>query len=426
MPRTASIQKTVRSARKTRASVDKSAPVLFRFPDLSVGPEEEDGHSGNAEEAGAESAAAELPSPESMSAVEPPNAAVESQPVAVAIQPESRAVEHKVETASDAISRSWWEHWSSGIVLLLLVCALLAAGVMAFSDRGTPSQEHLADGTTELNIPELSEIDIPNIDTSLAAAVDAQLAQDQLAGPGLLVSPAVEPPGENAEGDSVAAQPLASASATQPEPSTDSLVPDSFVLGGETLTGPALSIQVDRSRDSVASATVGMPIVDKGTPTGANPTDEQIGFNLPALPVSETRPQSGQSPPLYDGAMLAPSNSSQLSQQNVPPLPSKTAESSTPTLASQGTPVPGSQQTQSSPAGLPAQLASSPNKLPVQDASHSSSYTPGATQPVVSASGTMVTASPDMDPEAFIRAWKEMRAKQLTTQPESYLPPPAR
>lgn len=423
MPRTASIQKTVRSARKTRAAADKSAPVLFRFPDLSVGTDVEDDHSETAMQADAVSAAADTPT--SSTVAEPSRAPEESSPIAQAAPPESKTVEPKIETASEALSRSWWEHWSSGIVLLLLVCALLAAGVLAFSDRGTPSQEQLADGTTELNIPELSEIDIPDIDTSLAAAVDAQLAHEQLAGSG----PAVESPAENVEPSAATVdllppkQPVASAA----EVAGESLVPDSFVLGGESLAGPALSIQVDRSgEDSVAGATVGMPIVDGSTPSAASSTDEQIGFSLPALPVSETRPQSGQSPPLYDGAMLAPTNSSELSQQGTPPLPSKTDDSNATTaVASRGADG-NPPATQSNPGGLPAQLASGPNQLPVTDAAHSTSYSPIAAQPVVSASGAMVTASPDMDPAVFIRAWKELRAKQLTVQPESYLPPPAR
>ncbi|GAB5403800.1 MAG: hypothetical protein Aurels2KO_20310 [Aureliella sp.] len=444
MPRTASIQKTTRGARKTRAASEISAPVLFRFPDLSAAADEASAPAPAAAQE-TEAVAATESVIEKTATEDTPAPAATVQPKPVSPETESsREDAPRVDAAAVAAHRTWWEHWSSGIVLLILACALLAAGVMAFSDRSGPSEAELADsGTAELNIPKLSDIEIPDIDTSLTRTDNAlvvppeadisepeppQLAQSQ---PQPTLSADSEPSLQTSQADN-----------STPSPAeAGSLVPSGFVLGNDKTSGPALSIQVESPESQkVAKATVGMPIVDGEQTQPSIAPDRQIGFSLPALPVSDTQQQPGDSPSMYDGAMVGnPTNQS--SQQDLPPLPTKTQAPATQqdsgnlipsSLATSSNPETGAAAT--APQGTQTQLASGPNHLPVQGASHTTqraATSPAGTaspsnQPVVTAGGAMQTASPDWDPEAVVRKWKQYKAKQLTSQPGTYLPPPGR
>ncbi len=297
---------------------------------------------------------------------------------------------------------------------------------MAFSDRSGPSDAQMADsGTAKLNIPKLSDIEIPDIDASLTRTNDALVVPPAAAISEPETPQLAQSQPQLALGNDANSQLSQDQSKAGPSEASSSLVPSGFVLGGETLSGPALSIQVDTPENQkVAKATVGMPIVDGDQPQTSTTPDRQVGFGLPALPVSGTQQQPGDSPSMYDGAMVG-TPATQPSQQDLPPLPSKTQ---TPTSQEAGTLVPGSLATGSSQPKT--QLASGPNQLPVQGASHTSPTSgtsqAATSQPVVTAGGALQTASPDWDPEVVVRSWKQYKAKQLTSQPETYLPPPGR
>lgn len=53
--------------------------------------------------------------------------------------------------AAETETRSWWEHWSSGIILMLLILALVTAGIMAIRDpkRTLNTNRSIADETEE-------------------------------------------------------------------------------------------------------------------------------------------------------------------------------------------------------------------------------------------------------------------------------------
>lgn len=59
----------------------------------------------------------------------------------------------------DAESRSWWEHWSSGIILMLLILALVTAGIIAIRDpeRSRNTDRSIADQIKDVKMPDRLE-----------------------------------------------------------------------------------------------------------------------------------------------------------------------------------------------------------------------------------------------------------------------------
>lgn len=59
----------------------------------------------------------------------------------------------------DAESRSWWEHWSSGIILMLLILALVTAGIIAIRDpeRSRNTDRSIADQIKDVKMPDRVE-----------------------------------------------------------------------------------------------------------------------------------------------------------------------------------------------------------------------------------------------------------------------------
>jgi hypothetical protein len=82
-------------------------------------------------------------------------------------------------------SRSWWEHWSSGIVLIVLVIALIAASILAFNDATTAPDHPLADVTAEAKADlDVGDIPIPRIE--IPASVQPIASSPSLSTPQLV------------------------------------------------------------------------------------------------------------------------------------------------------------------------------------------------------------------------------------------------
>lgn len=85
-------------------------------------------------------------------------------------------------TESEADDKAtWWEHWSSGVVLLLLVAALVTAGIAAFNDQSTTKDDLLAIEGAQKDAAEggdLTDLDIPlgNVTSAPAYPADHSLA----------------------------------------------------------------------------------------------------------------------------------------------------------------------------------------------------------------------------------------------------------
>lgn len=74
-------------------------------------------------------------------------------------KPERTAADKPLPDAMDAESRSWWEHWSSGIILMLLILALVTAGIIAIRDpeRSRNTDRSIADQIKDVKMPDRIE-----------------------------------------------------------------------------------------------------------------------------------------------------------------------------------------------------------------------------------------------------------------------------
>lgn len=166
-----------------------------------------------------------------------------------------------VPEATENDSRSWWEHWSSGIILMLLILALVTAGIMAIRDPGKSRD-------TQRSIADDSKTNTSSTTTS-STTTSAQTKSDTTA-------TAEKPtPAENKPvlADNQAAQ------ATSPPAASAALSPS---LLPEANTN---SNEVPKSR--VPSFTLG-PNSSSFTSANTNPTNSNpVGF------VSSTQPSPG-------------------------------------------------------------------------------------------------------------------------------------
>lgn len=65
-------------------------------------------------------------------------------------------------------TQSWWEHWSSGVVLILLIIGLVTASILALNDDGKARVEQLAGEPLSASLDEfdLSNITIPDVESN--------------------------------------------------------------------------------------------------------------------------------------------------------------------------------------------------------------------------------------------------------------------
>jgi hypothetical protein len=78
------------------------------------------------------------------------------------------ATSNEAAPISQPSPRSWWEHWSSGIVLIVLIIALATAGILAFRSGKSNDAKIIADvdstqSVTQHALSTLSVIEVPGI-----------------------------------------------------------------------------------------------------------------------------------------------------------------------------------------------------------------------------------------------------------------------
>jgi hypothetical protein len=73
----------------------------------------------------------------------------------------STPVVRPIPESAETDSRSWWEHWSSGIILMLLILALVTAGIMAIRDpdKSRNTQRSIADDSNKPSVPAKTNTD---------------------------------------------------------------------------------------------------------------------------------------------------------------------------------------------------------------------------------------------------------------------------
>jgi hypothetical protein len=308
----------------------ETTPVLFRLPTVEVHPLPAVGELPTAV---FQQVKVDVPTPTVAEPVMPP-ASIESQPV----------------VAAD-VKQSWWEHWSSGIVLVVLLVAMYITSVAVLKSRSYKPASTLAEENSELN--DLTSIDLPQIQTTTSTAGEPTESQvTQLTLPQLTLdnggdskvrveelvgslsntlelstgqsndSKAAEDFGKADQSlSSVANEPLATAQLLEPTqmPHALPLLPSaSKNLGSGDVPAQSVSSQVGQSPTLYDGATntvnsnSGLPVTQVGGLTGLQSAElgsmplPALTLNNPQTPVQSNNAQSGSEMPAYSQGYLQP------------------------------------------------------------------------------------------------------------------------
>ncbi|QDV27510.1 hypothetical protein [Aureliella helgolandensis] len=476
MPRTAAPRTTNRTNRNARAvpTPAQTSPVLFRFPYLERHLDEAD----TEDEQPAQT-------PQSASPI-PLAAELAASPVAIApavLQPEpisnpsspataANSVAASAESSSSSASeldskplepqseakpsltveteRTWWEHWSSGLVLIVLVIALVTASLIAFNDSGSSSAETLA--TEEpadpfdlsLSNTSLSNISIPaavaNSTSELAIQAPAATSDNNATSPASTSSAitaneeatvvASESPAEQ-----LAVQPqteLAPASPAAQPPEASGLIPETLEFAGPepaapsassvppaeaTLSLPEPALLAGASLQAPVGETT-PPLFPQSNSTAAPPSGAAVPSapTFPAASSSASTPVEapGASPSLYDGARSDSQMSATTMNTNLP-QPQPTAN----TVAE---PAPPASSFANTPPASEAPIQTTAKPYVAQTPATFASGTPTAVQMSMASSQTQLPGTEQQQaPSSAATGYMPNAANPATATP----PPPA-
>lgn len=297
MPGSASSQQNTRSTAKARPSANVRAanllantPVLFRLPAITDLPVSRT--SAPAEVNGAATA------PTSM-----PVVAVVQQPSAVPAMPSNPVVEK--QSAAQVLKSdesTWWEHWSSGVVLILLLIALATASILAIQRTNESRDPKWIAGTdSKAAADSLSGIDIGAIEPAELPVMHQDLGSEQ----GLQV-------GEPTTSSQASSQPDVGVGESSPLNNE----PLSLSFGSSPQERPASKANAIKTLDPQATVSL-QPPVGKASNTASlftnNPMETSKGNSIPAMQTSseQSKPTSDPSSKLWN------SSSSNLSQPSL-------------------------------------------------------------------------------------------------------------
>lgn len=362
-----------------------NTPVLFRLPIIPNVPTEELGS------AFAESTI-QLPTA-TLAAVSMPAATasmagpVASSP-AQAVAPATTTSAVAETEAHVAPNRSWWEHWSSGIVLIVLLIALATASILAWQGNDKSGEKLLADekaqSLTDLSAIEVPKLDVPKLElpTSKSDSATAQnkslhseltLDEESSLIPDAASSLTFDPPTQPAAPQPELAKPMLE---TKPEPHATA-----------SLQSPIVKQQEPLFKDEPKTATATL---------SAQPASSQL----------KTK-STGDSPAIWDSSSNKPAQSSDL--QLGPSLelsdPSKTESPSTKSTAAK--PATGSPTT-SGATSTPALLTSQSNSTATSTTSTESTPVPTNMQYAGK------TATPELDRAALFATFRQYSSADMT------------
>ena len=238
---------------------------------------------------------------------EPPTEDVANQPHLASRVATSQLESAQLAAAAPAIDadpeqrRTWWEHWSSGVVLILLVIALVVASIIALNDGGKIKSSQMA-GQLEpsmLDEFDLSSIAIPDISMPpLGATASRPLSTVAQNPPAIADTTHTPTPAEPAPSN--AANPELAAADRAP---SDNTAVETTVVGktaSETTVADKVAV------DGAASSQ-----------TAVDPAAEQGGIAL------------------VPAAQAAPKLAAQATSESIPPLPLATLDRPTEVAAPQ-------------------------------------------------------------------------------------------
>ncbi len=256
-------------------------------------------------------------------------AVVASAPAAASVAAAETETAHHVEP-----TRSWWEHWSSGIVLIVLLIALATASIMAWQGGDKPSEKLLADteaDTETQSLTDLSAIEVPKLttpkldlttkkydsanDQNNSLHRDTQLSEELSLIPSESSSLSFDPPAERA----------AQASNAPAANSASALKPDSHATA--SLQSPIVKQQepLFKNEQPTATATISAQPASSATqinasPTGASPSLWDSSSKKPLGSSTESAPQDLSTGKDSDASLQLSGSISGIASPNTPAL----------------------------------------------------------------------------------------------------------
>ncbi len=492
MPRTASTGSSGTAQHHRRQPLPAShqpTPVLFRLPEIDIvgcalDNIQQDNQGAEDLQASAAQTSNEASSPAAVThtstdaVATPPPAPITAESPATEsstteIKPSvSRPAETQPAetqtTPSPEPERSWWEHWSSGVVLILLIIALVTASIIAFSESASSDPDVLADADdpAEFSLDGLSV----SVDQAYSVSGEQALSGDGTAAQPseLTLSPAADTPvygdsldtSDDPESSLIPALEFASTDTAPLETGSGSeassvdvattesvpALPSDTNVGDDTQL-PSLGIELPSELIS-ASGVQPVKTAQLLTPQA---TDQPSLTPPPASRVTssdsqtggaatESQLQLGGSPSFYDGAAAQPSADAtalqtgaagdQIVDTQQPSYESLlTAGKTSPTPATENTPplpaLPGSSLAAGAAAPADTQPASPvPATTATYNPSTSAGFSTAAhTQAPAESSqppAVIESSKPDLDIDALLRAYQEFRQlHQQSTKPNS-------
>ena len=412
------------SANARAASLVANTPVLFRLPLIPNAPTQElpatfaDTTAGlptaqlSAVTAGAVTAGASV--------------VAASQASASAASPQTEATAHAVPT------RTWWEHWSSGIVLIVLLIALATASILAWQGGGKSNEKLLADTETSSEKPfeslsDLSSIEVPKLGESKLST--ATPAAEVLTLPALKSSPATN---SQASLQNNSMQPETANEDTNGSDAEDasSLIPSgpmglSFDAPTES-TKLASKPEATLTPESHATASLQSPVVKpqeplfKDEPTAtrssvsAQPASTPSTMNSGAMNSGAPKSTAtGGSPAMWDSSSLNPTDKPSTSGQGL------SLELSSPTKPASDSNTLGAATKPEATTTTPALLTSQPASTPASTTSTTIQPTPSATGPAIPSNINYAgkTSTPELDRAALIATFRQYSSTDMTAPP---------
>ncbi len=262
------------SSRLQAQTMLETTPVLFRLPSVQLQPLPP---------------VADMPSESLMEFASAPMPEANPSPAPLPVSITSQPME------ADEPPRTWWEHWSSGVILILLLVAAYFACIAVLRSRGRTGSNTIAtEGSSKSEFGDLAEIKIPPV-TSVAGT-NAASTGNQINQPSALTA-----------NDSSAADALVNSLVSPPSS-------NSFSQGNSntlTLENPAKELA-----QPLATAQLLEPLqMPNNSLQLLNDRDSSNNNGVQAQSASM---QLGQSPSLYDGASNSAEGGSDLAEPSLP------------------------------------------------------------------------------------------------------------
>jgi hypothetical protein len=403
MPGSASSQQNTRTSAKARPSANVRAanlvantPVLFRLPAI----QDMSGRSAVKTEVKIEAPAASVVMPMSQPQSNP-------APIRSAETPSQTSM-----ATQPTPQRSWWEHWSSGVVLIVLLIALATASILAL--QGSSSKQNPKWIAESEKVDEsLSGIETTSIDTSLASI------QSQSSNPVLNLdsgkSSSIESPKSNSIDERKPA--------ISPQPDESLLSTGSLLEADTSLAQPretkieAPSLAQSKPRettqlDNKASVSLQAPI-GKGASNRFDlelPESPKLGVHASPASSNMKKP-AGASPDTWDS-----SKSDSKLELTQPSIQFDDPNSLTSAAGNGGSLMVPTTLTATQVAGPSIDVNTTPSTQPLLEAS------PPKPSANVSAlgQGLMMTATPEWDREQLLKTYLTLREQAIGTGGNRY------